>query len=49
MGAIEVFYQRGLYLIPLLLIFHASAVIFGSIQAARGNVYKYPLAISFFK
>ena len=49
MSVIEVFYERGLYLIPLLLIFHASAIVFGSIQAARGNVYKYPLTIRFFK
>ena len=49
MSAIEVFYERGLYLIPLLLIFHAGAIVFGSIQAARGNVYKYPLTIRFFK
>ena len=49
MSAIEVFYEHGLYLIPLLLLFHASAIVFGSIQAARGNVYKYPLTIRFFK
>ena len=33
----------------LLGLFYICAIVFGSIQAARGNVYKYPLTIRFFR
>lgn len=49
MSMIERFYDYGLWLIPLLLIFHTWAIVFGSIQAAKGNVYKYPLSIRFIR
>lgn len=39
----------GLYFISALLILHFCAIVFGSIQASRGNVYKYPLSIRFFR
>ena len=49
MSAIEAYYNYGLFLMPLVLIFHIGAIVFGSIQAARGNIYKYPLSIYLFK
>ena len=49
MSAIEAYYNYGWFLILFLLIFHIGAIVFGSIQAARGNIYKYPLSIYFFK
>jgi uncharacterized protein len=33
----------------LLIFVHACTIVFGSFQAAKGNVYKYPLSIRFFK
>ena len=41
--------QYGLYPIPALLFIHFWAIVFGSIQAARGYVYKYPFSIRFFR
>ena len=37
------------YAILALCLIHFCAIAFGSYQAARGNIYKYPLSIHFFK
>jgi uncharacterized Tic20 family protein len=37
------------YAIFTLCLIHFCAIAFGSFQAARGNIYKYPLSISFFR
>ena len=33
----------------ILIVIHVCSIVFGSIQAARGNIYKYPLSIRFFR
>ena len=33
----------------ILILIHICSIVFGSIQAARGNIYKYPLSIRFFR
>jgi uncharacterized protein len=35
--------------IQILIVIHVCSIVFGSIQAARGNIYKYPLSIRFFR
>jgi uncharacterized protein len=35
--------------IQILVIIHVCSIVFGSIQAARGNIYKYPLSIRFLR
>ena len=37
------------FVLCILGLFYICAIVFGGIQAARGNVYKYPLTIRFFK
>jgi uncharacterized protein len=37
------------FVIPLLFLLHFLAIVLGSIQAAKGNAYKYPLSIRFFR
>ena len=36
------------FVLGLLGLFYVFAIMFGSIQAARGNIYRYPLTIHFF-
>lgn len=33
----------------ILIVIHVCSIVFGSIQAARGTIYKYPLSIRFFR
>jgi uncharacterized protein len=35
--------------VQILIVIHVCSIVFGSIQAARGNIYKYPLSIRFFR
>lgn len=37
------------FVIPLLFLVHFLVIVLGSIQAAKGNAYKYPLSIRFFR
>jgi uncharacterized Tic20 family protein len=46
-GGIGFYSGIGIYI--LLIFVHACTIAFGSFQAAKGNVYKYPLSIHFFK
>ena len=41
--------QYGSYFVFALLIFHFLTIVFGSVRVAKGNIYRYPLAIPFFR
>jgi uncharacterized Tic20 family protein len=45
----DIGFYAGLGICILLIFVHACTIAFGSFQAAKGNIYKYPLSIHFFK
>ncbi len=46
---ILVFVVIGAFLLPLLLVFNLVCIIIGSIKAANGELFKYPLSFTFIK